>query len=128
MRTLGLVSFVSGIAMLATLAPGQTHPGPHASASATAATAVKYRVNYRPSDADPWQLYAQSRDLSKANAIAAEVRQTGYQAGVVDDATPVPQFYPDATDTSASGYYPTSNWAADYNQCVVPGGNYGYGW
>ena len=53
---------------------------------------------------------------------AEDVRQSGYQAEVVDNATPVPQFYPDAADTSASDYYPTSNWAADYNHYMVPGG------
>ena len=73
-------------------------------------------------------MYSGTRSLDKANTIAHEVRQTGYQAEVVDDATPVPQFYPDVADTSASNYYPTSNWAADYNHYNVPGGNYGYGW
>ena len=82
---------------------------------------AQYRVNYRPSDTDPWQLYAQSRDPARANTIAAGGPPEGYQAEVVDDATPVPQFYPDAADTSASNYYPTSNWAADYNQYVGAG-------
>jgi len=89
---------------------------------------VRYRVNYRPSASDPWQLYTEARTLNKANTIAAEMRQAGYQAEVVDTSTPVPQFFPDAADTSASGYYPTSNYAADYNSYIVPGGNYGYGW
>src|SRR3954447_4181091 len=94
----------------------------------TALETARYRVNYRPSGTDPWQFYADSRDHAKADAIAAEVRQSGYQAEVVDDATPVPQFYPDGANSSASNYYPTSNWAADYNHYVVPGGNYSYGW
>jgi hypothetical protein len=89
---------------------------------------VRYRVNYRPSDKDPWQTYAVARDRTKADSIAAEVKQTGYQSEVVDGTTPTPQPYPDAADTSASSYYPTSNWAADYNQYVVPGGDYNYGW
>src|SRR5581483_3258158 len=42
---------------------------------------------------------------------------------------PTPQPYPDAAATSASNYYPTSNWASDYNYYNVPGGsNYGYNW
>ncbi|MDR3638825.1 MAG: hypothetical protein P4L84_33770 [Isosphaeraceae bacterium] len=93
----------------------------------------QYRVNYRPSDHDPWQLYAPARTLDKANAIASEVRQSGYQAAVVSAATPTPQPYPDAAETSASNYYPTSNWANDYNYYSVPGGSgsgsgYGYNW
>jgi hypothetical protein len=91
---------------------------------------LRYRVNYRPSANDPWQLYTESRSLPKANTIANEMRQSGYLAEVVDDATPLPQFYPDAANTSASGYYPTSNYAADYNTYILPGGGsgYGYGW
>ncbi len=119
MRLWGLFS---GVFVLALASLGQTVPTQPAQAT------VQYRVNYRPADTDAWQFYAQSRDPTRANTIAAEVRQTGYQAAVVDDATPVPQFYPDAANTSASNYYPTSNWAADYNHYVVPGGNYGYGW
>ena len=80
-----------------------------------------YRVNYRPSDSDPWQLYAETRSLDKANTIAAGVKESGYQAQVVDDLTPSAQPYPDAAETSASNYYPTSNWASDYNYYIVPG-------
>jgi hypothetical protein len=85
-------------------------------------------VNYRPTASDPWQLYTEARTPAKASAIAGEMRQAGYQAEVVDNSTPLPQFYPDAANTSASGYYPTSNYAADYNTYIVPGGGYGYGW
>jgi hypothetical protein len=119
MRFLG---FFSGVVALALAPLEETVP------SQPEAATAKYRVNYRPSDADPWQFYAQSRDPARANTVAMEVRQSGYQAEVVNDATPVPQFYPDASATSASNYYPTSNWAADYNRYMVPGGNYGYGW
>ncbi len=45
---------------------------------------LRYRVNYRPSASDPWQLYAETRNLDKANAIAAEVQGSGYQAQVVE--------------------------------------------
>jgi hypothetical protein len=91
--------------------------------------AARYRVNNRPDASSPWQLYVETRALPKANAIADEMRQAGYQAEVVDDSAPLPQFYPDAANTSASAYYPTSNFAADYNTYVVPGGgSYGYGW
>jgi hypothetical protein len=102
-------------------APGRADGGANAGAA-------RYRVNQRPSDKDPWQLYLETRSRSKADTIASEVRASGYQAQVVDDLTPAPQAYPDAADTSASSYYPTSNWAADYNSYIVPGGNYGYGW
>ncbi len=93
-----------------------------------AASSVRYRVNYRPGASDTWQLYTETRAISKANTIADEMRQAGYQVQVVDNTAPVAQFYPDAADTSASGYYPTSNYAADYNTYVVPGGGNGYGW
>src|SRR5207248_1790437 len=63
---------------------------------------LRYRVNYRPSDKDPWQLYAETRSRDKANTIASEVRESGYRAQVVDDLTPAPQPYPDASETSAS--------------------------
>jgi hypothetical protein len=113
------------------LAPGG---GARAQAPAAAAQAqagfapLHYRVNYRPAESDPWQLYAETRTLDKANQIASDIGQTGYLTQVVDDLTPSPQPYPDAAVTSASGYYPTSNWAADYNNYVVPGRGYGYGW
>jgi hypothetical protein len=102
-----------------TAIPGQEQPG---------SPQVHYRVNYRPSDTDPWQLYAQTRSLENANKIADDVRQSGYQAEVVDDATPVPQPYPDASDYSASDYYPISNYASTYNTYMLPGGGYNYGW
>ncbi len=89
---------------------------------------LRYRVNYRPADSDPWQLYSETRSLDKANAIAAEVKESGYQSQVIDDLTPAAQPYPDASETSASGYYPTSNWASDYNYYVVPGQRNNYGW
>src|SRR5262249_15909782 len=89
---------------------------------------LRYRVNYRPSPNDPWQLYSETRSLEKANMIASEVKESGYQAQVVDDLTPSHQPYPDASETSASSYYPTSNWTADYNYYVVPGRQYNYGW
>ena len=88
---------------------------------------TRYRVNYRPSRGDPWQLYAETRNLEQANTIASGVKQSGYQAQIVDDLTPAPQPYPDASETSASSYYPTSNWAADYNRYIVPGASYNYG-
>ena len=89
---------------------------------------LTYRVNYRPSDNDPWQLYAETRSLDKANTIASGVKESGYQSQVVDDLTPFVQPFPDASQTSASSYYPTSNWAADYNNYIVPGRSYNYGW
>jgi hypothetical protein len=92
------------------------------------AKALRYRVNYRPTSSDPWQLYSETRSLTKANTIAAEVKSSGYESQVVDDLTPSPQPFPDSSETSASNYYPSSNWAADYNRYVVPGGNYSYGW
>src|SRR5262245_594297 len=75
---------------------GQAPPG---------SSAVRYRVNYRPSGNDPWQLYAETRSLAKANTIATSIKESGYQAQVVDDLTPAPQPYPDASQTSASRYY-----------------------
>ncbi len=78
-------------------------------------TALRYRVNYRPAASDPWQLYAETRSLAKANSLVSGVRNAGYQTEVVSDLTPSPQPYPDALETSASRYYPTSNWANDYN-------------
>jgi hypothetical protein len=89
---------------------------------------LTYRVNYRPSENDTWQLYAETRGLDKANTIAAGVRETGYQTQVIDDLTPSAQPFPDASETSASNYYPTSNWAADYNNYIVPGRSNNYGW
>jgi hypothetical protein len=88
---------------------------------------LRYRVNYRPADSEPWQLYSETRSLAKANSMAFEMKEAGYQAQVVDDLTPAPQPYPDASETSASNYYPTSNWASDYNYYVVPGRSYNYG-
>ena len=95
----------------------------------TATNPIRYQVNYRPTANDPWQLYAATRGLDKANAIATELQSTGYQAQVVNSLTPSPQPYPDAAETSASRYYPTSNWSSDYNYYMVPGGNFNnYGW
>ena len=96
--------------------------------AAPRAGSVRYRVNYRATGQDPWQVYSETKNRTKAESVAAEVRASGYQAEVVNDLTPSPQPYPDPAETSASGYYPTSNWAADYNTYVVPGGNYNYGW
>jgi hypothetical protein len=107
---------------------GVTVPAAGETGVASGSGGARYRVNYRPAATDPWQLYTEARTLAKANTIADEMRQSGYLAEVVDTATPLPQFYPDAAATSASRYYPTSNFAADYNTYVVPGGNYGYGW
>jgi hypothetical protein len=90
--------------------------------------APRWRVQYRPSDGDPWQDYLATRNRTKATNVAQELQESGYQAQVVDDTTPSPQPYPDAEDTAPSNYYPTSNWASDYNTYIVPGGNYGYGW
>src|SRR5689334_8951396 len=98
-----------GIALILSLAPGAARPAAGQEA-ATVAEATRYRVNYRPAAADPWQLYAESRTQDKADAIADEIRQAGYQAEVVDNSTPTPQPMPDYADTSASGYYPASNW------------------
>jgi hypothetical protein len=89
---------------------------------------VRYRVNYRPTDSAPWQLYSETRSKDKAEATAADVRKSGYLAEVVDNSTPAPQPFPDAADTSASDYYPTSNYTNDYNYYQVPGGGYNYGW
>jgi hypothetical protein len=94
----------------------------------TATNPIKYRVNYRPTADDPWQQYAETRSLDKANAIASEVQNSGYLSQVVNDLTPSAQPYPDMAETSASGYYPTSNWASDYNYYVVPSRGYNYGW
>jgi hypothetical protein len=128
------VSAILPVAVLSwsvVLAPGGTARAqvPAAGGPAQAGSApLHYRVNYRPAASDPWQLYAETRSLDKANRIASEIGQSGYLTQVVDDLTPAPQPYPDAAVTSASGYYPTSNWAADYNSYVVPGRSYNYGW
>lgn len=114
------------VACALTVASGQAPP--RQGASGPVAGALRYRVNYRPTDDQPWQLYSEARSQDKANALAAEVRESGYKAEVVTNATPLPQAYPDASDYSASSYYPTSNWASDYNQYSVPGGGYNYGW
>jgi hypothetical protein len=107
-------------------ARGRQQPTP---TGAPGPSAAHYRVNYRPSARDPWQLYSEVRSLDKANQIATDLRQSGYQSEVVNDLNPSPQPFPDAAQTSASGYYPTSNWAADYNYYLVPGGRYNnYGW
>jgi hypothetical protein len=112
-----------GQAALGQVTDAQGGPAPDAGET------LGYRVNYRPSDTAPWQVYAQTRSLANANAIADEVKQSGYQAEVVSAATPSPQPYPDAADYSASNYYPTSNFASDYNYYNVPlGGLYNYGW
>ncbi len=94
----------------------------------TATNPTRYQVNYRASESDPWQLYASTRSLEKANTIAAEVKSSGYLSEVANNLTPAPQPYPDYAETSASRYYPTSNWSSDYNYYMVPGGNYNYGW
>jgi hypothetical protein len=92
----------------------QAQPPPEqAGALPSVASSIRYRVNYRPSDDDPWQLYSELRRQQKANALAEDVRKSGYQAEVVDHATPSPPPYPNPTDTSASDYDPTSNRAAD---------------
>src|SRR5258708_4704936 len=57
---------------------------------------LRYRVNYRPSETNPWQVYSETRSLEQANAIAADVRSSGYLAEVVDSSTPAPQMFPDA--------------------------------
>jgi hypothetical protein len=109
--------------------PGLEARGQAPDSSSAVASATRYRVNYRAADSAPWQVYAEARTRDKADAIAAEVRQSGYQAEVVSNQNPTPQAYPDASDYSASGYYPTSNWASNYNTYVVPGGgSYNYGW
>jgi hypothetical protein len=117
-----LVPWAIGFALVSPVAE-ELRQGQQASAAP-----VRYLVNYRPAATDPWQAYSEARTLAKANTIADEVRQAGYQAVVVDHSTPVPQAFPDAANTSASGYYPTSNHTVDYNTYVVPGGQYGYGW
>jgi hypothetical protein len=122
---------VAGLFALITMAIGNQVQGAQQALSSVAGdpSVARYRLNYRPSAADPWQVYTEVRSLDKANQIAAELGQTGYQTQVVSDLTPSPQPFPDAAQTSASGYYPTSNWAADYNQYVVPGGRFNnYGW
>ncbi len=72
----------------------------------TATNPIKYRVNYRPTANDPWQQYAETRSLDKANAIAAEVQGSGYQSQVVNDLTPFPHVFPDMAETSASALLP----------------------
>jgi hypothetical protein len=109
-------------------APGGVHGQPPDGQAVTATNPAKYRVNYRPTASDVWQQYAETRSLDKANAIAAEVQTSGYLSQVVNDLTPSPQPFPDMAETSASRYYPTSNWASDYNYYVVPGSGYNYGW
>ena len=103
--------------------PGSGRPGQ------TATNPLRYQVNYRATANDPWQLYASTRSLRKANAIAAEVKSTGYltRCRQQPDARPA-AITPILRRPSASRYYPTSNWSSDYNYYVVPGGNYNYGW
>ncbi len=123
-NALVLAAFSICVLGVVALAEGaQNPPGP----GQTATNPLRYQVNYRASSNDPWQLYASTRSLANANAIAAEVKATGYEAEVVSNQTPAAQLYPDAEETSASRYYPTSNWAQDYNYYVVPGGNNNYG-
>jgi hypothetical protein len=123
-------SFLFAAVLLAAGVPETRGQTPRAALPAEAGgETMSYRVNYRPSDSAPWQIYAQTRSLNNANSIAAELRQGGYQAEVVNSLTPSPQPYPDATEYSASNYYPSSNWTNDYNYYLVPGGgNYNYGW
>ncbi len=84
--------------------------GAHAQAVAeqplTGTNPIKYRVNYRPTNSDVWQQYAETRSLDKANAIAAEVQSSGYQSQVVNDLTPFPHVFPDFAETSASATIP----------------------
>ena len=87
-----------------------------------------WRVNYRPDDPSPWQQYMETRSRTKAESLAAELRESGYQAQVVSDLSPLPQLYPDAAMYSASRYYPTSNYASDYNYYMFPNSQYNYGW
>jgi hypothetical protein len=121
---------LAGVAALAAWGDGaRGAQQPSTTAGAPSSSAMRYRVNYRPSADDPWQIYTEVRSQAKADQIAADLRQSGYRSEVVDDWTPTPQPYPDAAQTSASRYYPTSNWSSDYNYYVVPGGrSYNYGW
>src|SRR5262249_23071961 len=77
---------IAGVCLLVLLGgtldvPAQTDAGPAAGARSRRGQAqaqagpdpIRYRVNYRPSDQDAWQLYAETRSLDKANTIAAEV-------------------------------------------------------
>jgi hypothetical protein len=90
---------------------------------------LQYRVDFRVDSNDPWQTYSRVRSKDKAEAIAKDVRESGYQVEVVNDLTPAPQPLPDAAATSASALYPNSNWAADYNYYNVPGGQANHsGW
>src|SRR5262249_32020228 len=93
-----------------TLGAGCAQAQPQGGETLTTSNPIKYRVNYRPTANDVWQQYAETRSLDKANAIAAEVQNSGYQSQVVNDLTPFPHVFPDAAETSASRYYPTSNW------------------
>ncbi len=86
----------------------------------------RFRVQYRADSGANWQDYLETRSKEKADTVAKEMKESGYQAQVVNDQTPAPQPYPDQDNTSASGYYPASNYASDYNTYLVPGGNYGY--
>ncbi len=61
----------------------------------TATNPIRYQVNYRASANDPWQLYAATRSLDKANTIAAEVKSTGYQSAGREQ--------PDAGSAAVSG-------------------------
>ena len=106
----------------------RAHAQAPAGQAATATNPTRYRVNYRPDRQRAVAALCGDPKLDKANAIAAEFTGSGYLSQVVNDLTPSPQPFPDAAETSASRYYPTSNWASDYNYYVVPGGNYNYGW
>ena len=65
---------------------------------------------------------------NNANAIAAEVKSTGYETQVVNSLTPAAQPLPGCEPKRAPrGIIPRRTGRQDYNYYVVPGGNYNYG-
>ena len=119
-----LVAWAGSISIKA----GARHAQPVDVQALTGTNPIQYRVNYRPTDTTSGSSTPRRAASTRPTLIAAEVRGSGYQSQVVNDLTPLPHVFPDFAETSASRYYPTSNWASDYNYYVVPGTGYNYGW
>ena len=111
--------------------PNQTQTG-GVSTPAPAANgipgAARYRVNSGPRPADPWQLYAESRSLAKANGIADECASRGYLAEVVDNSTPAPQFYPRGCRDQCLGLLSDLEFRGRLQPVCRAGGLVRYGW
>lgn len=88
---------------------------------------VPFRVEYRASDRAPWLTYAAARTREKADAIAAEVRETGYQAKVATPGSPSPLPHADGSLYRTSAMNPSVTYENDYNT-YQPGSSYGYNW